>query len=194
MFDKLIDLIIQFIRFFQFCHNIDQYQEGVVLRFGKFNRVRKPGLAFVWPFYIERMMFTSVVDEPIIVGPQSLTTSDGCQIVVKALFVIRITDVRAFMLDLEGASTGVLFLASGVLAELIQSHTWDELSKQEPDEDDEEQKTRRTLSVGKKFQRMLQRNLKGYGVQVLSGRLSELTKARTIRLMDASQSWTLKNQ
>jgi regulator of protease activity HflC (stomatin/prohibitin superfamily) len=38
MFDRLIELILQFIELFKFWHIVDPYEEALVLRLGKLNR------------------------------------------------------------------------------------------------------------------------------------------------------------
>ncbi len=46
MFDKLIDLIVTFIHDILPWKIVDQWEEGVHLRTGKFKKIVKPGLNF----------------------------------------------------------------------------------------------------------------------------------------------------
>jgi len=183
MLDRLIDLILQFLHFFQFLHVVRAYQEGVVLRFGRFNRVVKPGLAWIYPFFIEELYTTGVVDEPLTVGPQSLTTSDGVQVVISALFIITIKNVKKFLLEFEGANSGVLLLGHGAVAELVESNTWDELSKRMSEEEEDEDSPRLKPSISKKLAAGLRKRVDRYGVGVTRAQVIELTKARSLRLM-----------
>lgn len=188
IFDKLIDIILQFLHFFQFLHVVRAYQEGIVLRFGRFHRVRGPGLAWVWPFYIEEIYTTGVVDEPIMVGPQSLTTADGVQVVTSALFVISVNDVKKFLLEFEGGNLGILLLGHGAVAELVESHTWDELSKRVADEDDEVvQNPKLPVSISRKLAHCLRRRSNKYGVGVTRAQVIELTRAKSLRLMGMNE-------
>lgn len=179
----MIDLILQFLHFFQFLHVVRAYQKGVVLRFGKFHRMREPGLAWVWPFFIEEIYTTSVIDDPITVGPQSLTTADGIQVVTVALFIITVKDPRKFLLEFEGANAGIMLIGHGAVAELVESHTWDELSKRMAGDDEEEETPRLRTSISKKLASLLRKKVDRYGVGVARAQIIELTKAKSLRLM-----------
>ncbi len=187
MFDKLIDVLVQFLHFFQFLHVVRAYQEGIVLRFGRCHRVKEPGLAWVWPFFIEEIYTVGVVDEPMTVGPQSLTTSDGVQVVTTALFITTVKDIRKFLLEFEGANAGILLIGHGAVAELVESHTWDELSKRTVGDDEEEENPKLKPSISKKLASLLRRKVDKYGVGVTRAQIIELTKARSLRLMGIAE-------
>ncbi len=181
MLDKLVELVVQFISLFYFARTVESYKQGVILRFGKFNRIAEPGFHWMWPFAIEEMYTTGVVDEPIEVGPQSLTTKDGKSVVVSALFVITVDDIKKFILDLEGGNMGILLFARGALAELVQTTDYNDLAGS-LDEDDEVLDTRRKPSVSKKLASILRRRVKRYGSDVTRAQIIELTQAKSFRL------------
>lgn len=186
MLDKLIDVILQFLHFFQFLHVVRAYQRGVILRFGRFNRVVEPGLIWVWPFFIDEVYTTTVVDEPLTCGPQSLTTADGVQVVISTLFVITVNDVKKFLLEFEGGNLGILLIGHGAVAELVESHTWEELSKRASDDEEEEEtgvKPKLAPSISRKLAATFRRRANRYGVGVTRAQIIELTRAKSLRLM-----------
>src|ERR1035441_3346836 len=101
MFDKLIDLIVSFIHIFYFSCITYSYQRGVILRWGRPNRVVGPGFHWHWPFCIEHYMFANVVPETMTVGPQSLTTKDNRSVVLSTVVTFLVEDVQKFLLEIE---------------------------------------------------------------------------------------------
>src|ERR1700730_11145264 len=107
MFDKLIDLLVTWIRLLFFGFTLKSYQRGVVLRFGVFHRFATPGFHFKWPFAIEECHYVNVTVETMMVGPQSLTTRDDKSIVVSSVVTFKVNEaeaeVRKYLLEVEGA-------------------------------------------------------------------------------------------
>lgn len=186
MFDKLVDLIIQFIQFFQFIDIVKEWEGGVVLRFGKFHRIANPGPQIIWPFYIERVWTTGVIDEPMRIGPLSLTTKDDKQVVASALMVSIVEDVKKFLVGLEGGNAGAVLIAEGVLADIVQSHTFDELTRAVGDSEADEAKGK--WSVATKLTNRLRKRLEKYGASVSAAQIIELAPARSIRLWGLSHN------
>lgn len=127
MLEKLADFMVGFLRFLQFVTIVSEYQAGVVLRFGRFAREARPGALFFLPFMIERVLITNVVDESMVVGPQSLTTRDGVGVVVSSVVVFRVYDSKHFLLELEDGNRHLQNLASCVVAGHVSAATWNEM-------------------------------------------------------------------
>lgn len=188
--DRLFDLLIDSLKLFQISHIVPQYEQGVILRFGKMHRRAMPGLNFVWPFFIEKMLTTNVLPEPAMVGPQSLTTADGKRVVVEALVAFTIDDATKFLLGLEGGNAAVLFLCHGAVARFFERRTWSELTAwSEGGEEDEDNspdapaRPRRRYSPSASLATILRRQLKQFGVGIHDAQITGLTDARSIRLM-----------
>ena len=75
MFDKLIDLMVTFINDILPWKIVDQWEEGVHLRIGKFRRTVKPGLQWKIPFF-DQIMATSVITQTVNLKPQTVTSAD----------------------------------------------------------------------------------------------------------------------
>lgn len=168
MFDKLIDVALKFIELFQFWFICRAYEQGLVLRWGKFNRLVLPGFHWRWPFRVEVEILVNVVSETITVGPQSLTTTDEQPVVVSTVVTLRIDDVRKFLLETEGAHQVVEDMTFGIVADFVLCKTWAEL---------------RACDMANELTKKARARCKRYGVEVINVQIGDLTRSRSIRLI-----------
>ena len=180
MFDKLIDLLVTWIKLFFIGFFINEYQQGVVLRLGKFHRQVGPGFHWKWPFDIEVEISTNVVPETMMVGPQSLTTQDGVSIVISTVVTFKVDDPRKYLLEVDGAQQVIEDTTYGAVASFVMDHTWDQLRSISPVGNGEKEKF---LNSDNEITKIVRRLAKSYGVEILNVRLSDCTKSRSIRLM-----------
>ncbi len=124
MFDRLINLVVEFIELFQVFVFVKHYQEGVVLRRGKFHRVVKPGLRLVQPAGQDEVLVANVKPEPMYLDVQSLHTGDDYASNIQVGLVWRITDIRVFLLENDDTEDIVSMLCSGVVSRSVQSTKW----------------------------------------------------------------------
>lgn len=167
MLDRLIDLILSSIRLLSFFTVIDEFEEAVVLRFGKFNRKLGPGFHLLWPFNIETVLTDNVVARTTNLPAQSLTTADGHTVVVSGVVTSRITDIQKALLEVEGVDHALLDSCIAEIARQVSRSTWDELRNPEFSD----QLTKSCRRQGFK-----------YGIEILRVQLSDVTKARSLRL------------
>lgn len=131
MFDRLIDLVIQFIELFQIFVFIDAYEKGVVLRQGKFHRVVEPGFRWVIPFAQESVLVANVKPEPMYLDVQSLHTKDDWACNIQVGVIWRITDIYEYLIENNDTEDIVGMLCSGVVTRSVVSATWAALRKDE---------------------------------------------------------------
>lgn len=167
MLDRLIDLILSSVRLLRFFTVIDEFEEAVVLRFGKFHRKLGPGFHWLIPLNIETMLVDNVVARTTNLPAQSLTTSDGHTVVVSGVVTSRITDIQKAMLEVEGVDDALKDSCIGEIARQISRSTWDELRNPEFSD----QLTKSCRRQGFK-----------YGIEILRVQLSDVTKARSLRV------------
>src|SRR5690348_16421157 len=84
-FEKLIDLVVQFLECFRFCTIIDCYERGVRLRLGKYPKALDPGFHWQAPFFIDRILTENVVPKLHQLPTQSIATADDKQIAMGAV-------------------------------------------------------------------------------------------------------------
>lgn len=168
MFDKLFDFIFEFLDLFRFWQVIDAYEEGVVLRWGKFHHVVKPGYRWLLPLGIDRVMVNNVVPASMALSEQSLVSKDGRRIVVAAVLMWKIFEIRRCLLDVEDAEETLADIALGFIQEAVEETTWDDI---------------RTHEFRKTVKKRVQRTAREWGITVYSVKFATLTDSRTIRLL-----------
>lgn len=170
MLDKLIDLIKQFGRFFQFWVIYDPWESGIILRLGKFNRMGLPGWNWIIPFMVEFGTSTNIMVHTLVIGPQSLMTKDGKQVVITTVITATVEDAKEFILKVNGGMAALDDSAPGVVSKLIMGRTLDEL---------------RAMDIANELTKDIRRFAKPWGVSVTRVQLSDFTVMRSIRLLQS---------
>lgn len=125
MFDKLIDVLIEGWHKIIPYVIIRDYEEAVLLRFGKFESVLKPGIHFKLP------VFDEVIDQHVVIttlslDAQSLYTIDRQNIVVKGVIKYKISDVKTFLLEVYDAQDALSDMSQSIIKNVIMSMTLEE--------------------------------------------------------------------
>lgn len=120
MFDRIFDFLEMVWEWLIPWVIIDQYEQGVVLRFGKFKRVVNPGLRFIWPLGIEEVKYDTVVRQTSYLDPQSLMTRDGKSVTVSGIIVYEISDIRKFLLDIDDGETDMNNIVYGIISDCVE--------------------------------------------------------------------------
>ncbi len=168
MFDKLIALIQQFINELVPFFIIDEWDEGIVLRAGRYRRVVKAGFYFKIPFLDSIWKYT-VITQSIDIPPQSVTTADGYNVVVKGIIRFSIFDIKAFLMNITQPADVLSDTAGGMIRAIIEDTSWYEI-------DDIDKKL--TAEVGK--------FVKKWGIKVEKVTLTDLQQAQSIRVIQDS--------
>src|SRR5436190_17142174 len=123
MFDKLIELIVQFIHLFRIYTTVKQFDRGVVLRLGKFHRVVEPGPVWLIPMAVDSVWDIPNYIQTMIVGPQSIITSDNVEVVVSTLISFFVKDPKKFLITIEGGDNVIEDTAYGVVSAIVTRNT-----------------------------------------------------------------------
>jgi regulator of protease activity HflC (stomatin/prohibitin superfamily) len=174
--DRIVDLLIQCIRLLQFFTVIADYERGVILRLGRFNRLANPGFHWMCPLNVETLLYTSAVPETMNVGPQSLTTKDGASVIVGGVVTFSIEDAHKFLLEIEGGNQVIEDSTYGIVSRFVMDRTWAELGQ---------------IDIAGELTKAVRRQAKRYGVNVQTYQISDFTRSRSFRLM-ASPSGAAK--
>jgi regulator of protease activity HflC (stomatin/prohibitin superfamily) len=132
MFDKLIEIITNWWLQLTPIIIIRDYEEAVMLRFGKFKQVLKPGMHFKIPLFDE-VIEQHVVVTTLSLDAQSLYTLDKQNIVVKAVIKYKIGDVKTFLLEVYDAQDALSDMSQSIIKNVIMSMTLEECTDQELD-------------------------------------------------------------
>lgn len=143
---------------------IDQWQRGVVLRFGKYRTTFDPGLHFVIPF-VDNAITPSVVTTTTALRPQSVVTADGKVVTVESIIRWSISDARAFVLDIWDGPNVIIDSAQGSIAEILR----DVDSK--------------CIDMERKILEKCRKSLARYGIKVETVTLTTLAPVKVLRLI-----------
>jgi len=168
MFDKLIEILTNWWLQLTPVIIIRDYEEAVLLRFGKFKSVLKPGM------HIKIPLFDEVIDQHVVVttlslDAQSLYTLDKQNIVVKGLIKYKIADVKTFLLEVYDAQDALSDMSQSIIKNIIMSMTLEECTDQELDN---------TLT------KKVRVEARKWGVEVQQVTLTDLAPIRSFRLIN----------
>lgn len=168
MFDKLIDFIISTIEDFLPIFFVKQYNNGILLRMGRFVRVVKPGLVFKIPF-LDKIETTTIVTTTLSIPTQSVMTKDKQHLVVKGVVKYRISDVEAFMLTVYDATDAISDTLQSIIKTHIAMRNLDECVDNEFDN-----------TITKK----LRSEVKHWGIEVDKVTLTDIGQIKSLRLFN----------
>ena len=126
-FEKLVDIFIEFIGLFQIYTFVDEFEQGVILRCGRYHRSIKPGLRWLLPFGLERAIKENSKPAPLYLDLQSLHTKDGIIVNIQIGIIWRIADPFLFIIENEDTERMIGLLCSGIVSASVQSRDWDDL-------------------------------------------------------------------
>lgn len=126
MFDKLIDLIVTFIHDILPWKIVDQWEEGVHLRTGKFLRTVKPGLRFKFSFF-DQIITTPVITQTVNLSPQTVTSEDDRSVVLSSIVRYHIHDVEKFLLGVMHANDVLVDTTQGIIRDMVEGCKWIDL-------------------------------------------------------------------
>jgi regulator of protease activity HflC (stomatin/prohibitin superfamily) len=92
----------------------DEYERGVVLRFGKFKEVYGPGWSIVFPF-VEKAMKVDLRLNVYTVDPQEVVTRDKVRFLVSPEVFMYVSDPKAAMLNVKDYRRAVLQYVNSAL-------------------------------------------------------------------------------
>lgn len=128
MLDWLRHFIETSLEAFQFWCVVNDYERGVVLRFGRFHREIEPGFHWIIPFHVERPILDNAVPRTMNLGAQSVTTQDGKQVVVACIVTARIHNIRTALLEVEAVDDALRDSCYAAVAQTVSGTTWERLS------------------------------------------------------------------
>ena len=126
MFDKLIDLIVTFIHDILPFKIVDQWEQGVHLRTGKFLRVVYPGLNWKVPFF-DQVLVTPVITQTVNLKPQTVTSLDEKSVVLTSIVRYHIVDVEKFLLGVMHANDVLVDTTQGIIRDIVEGTNWEDL-------------------------------------------------------------------
>lgn len=162
------DIIWEVLGWFQFCTFIDEWEEGVLLRRGRFVRVVKPGIAWHLPLEIDDITCLNVKTASMELAEQVLTTKDKQSIVISVNMLWSIFDIKKCVVDVEDAADTLSDIVLGYVHDLVEETTWHQI---------------KTESFRKELKRLIQKQARKFGIAVSTVKIANLAKTRVYRLI-----------
>jgi len=167
MFERIFDFLASFWNVLRPWVVVDEYEGGVILRFGRFHSELMPGLHWKLPL-ADVPVTTSTVITTMALRPQTLTTRDDLTIVISAIVKYHIEDVRAYLLDIWDSADVLNDVTLGAIKEIVALVDYRDLQRKEIEDD--------VLNT-------VQKEAKKFGVDVQKVTFSDLGRVRSIRLI-----------
>jgi len=167
-----IDQILNFLRecweYISPFYVMPEYERGVVMRLGIFNRMIKPG--FNWKLSaLEEFHTTRITTTTLNVKPQTLTTKDLKNVVVSSIVKYRIVDAKIFLLEVEDAVDAIADICQGVVKQVIMDKTWEQCSGNDLDNE---------------IQKRVRNQAKRWGIEIDFVTITEIAIVRSIRILN----------
>jgi regulator of protease activity HflC (stomatin/prohibitin superfamily) len=168
MFDKLVDVLLEFLHLFKFWIVVEPYEQAVVTRLGRFLAVLAPGFHWLIPFGVDYCLAEHVVPTTHSLGDESVTTKDGKSVGFHAVVTYRISNIEKATLEVADSDHAVRDATCGEIGRVMRESTWEQLLQSDLPE-------KLTAACRKRGWR--------YGIEILSVQLAGLALVRSIRLM-----------
>ena len=167
MFERIFDFIAGFWNVLRPWVVVNDFEGGVILRFGRYYRKLTPGLHWKLPL-ADNALTTSTVITTMALRPQTLTTRDDLTIVISAIVKYHIADVRAYLLDIWDSADVLNDVTLGAIKETIASVDYSDLQEK---------------SIESHVLAMVGKEAEKFGVDVHKVTFSDLGRVRSLRLI-----------
>lgn len=165
MFDKLITLVQQFLKDLLPTFIIDEWEEGIVLRNGKYIKTVRAGLYFKIPLF-DSVWRHNVITQSIDIPPQSITTADNKNVIVKGIIRFTIVDIKAFLLTITQPQDVLTDTTGGMIRDIIEETRWEGI-----------------VDIDRKLTSEVGKFVKKWGIKVEKVTLTDLQIANSIRII-----------
>lgn len=167
MFERILDFIAASWDVLRPWVVINDFEGGVILRFGRYHRELTPGLHWKLPI-ADTTVTASTVITTMALRPQTLTTCDDLTVVISAIVKYRITDVRAYLLDIWDSADVINDLTLGAIKEIVASVNYSGLQKQ---------------GIEDRVLELIQNEAAEYGVHIYKVTFADFGRVRSLRLI-----------
>jgi len=98
---------------------VDQYEQGLVLRFGRYVATKQPGFRFIIPFGIDRMIKVDMRLATVDIPRQEVITKDNVTINVDAVVYFKVADSIKALLDVQNFRLATAQYAQAALRDVV---------------------------------------------------------------------------
>jgi len=167
MIDKLLDAFLNALELFRCWVVVDEFERGVLLRFGRFVKELGPGPHWCWPLNVDRVIVDNVVIRTHTLGVQSLTTKDNKSVAVNAVVSASIRDIRKATLEVESMDDALVDSCCAAIGAHVDATDWADL-RGEP--------------ASEALLKVCRKRAWRYGIEIHLVQFRDMTLCKTLRL------------
>ena len=153
---------------------IKEYERGVILRLGRYNRVVTPGIQFLIPF-VDQMYRVDLRVVTMDVPKQEMMTSDNVPVTVDAVVYFRVVGAEDAILRIENYVRATALIAQTTLRSTVGQHMLDELLSERE-------------KVNDKLQTVIDEATEPWGVKVTNVEVRDVVLPETMKRAMAGQA------
>ena len=151
-----------------------EWEEAIILRFGKFQRLVGPGFFFKWP-YIETFLKRDKRITTLDVSRQEVMTKDNISVTVDAVVFVKIVNTKDSLVNIRNVWDSVMKMAQTTMRDVVGDVELDELLARRDD-------------VANKIANIIDRETKDWGVDITSVNLQTVELPEDMKRVIARQA------
>ena len=168
------DIFETLIRLFPHLKIVKLTQGGLKLRRGCEVTVLTPGLWWYWPLITTIDVVTTVRDT-IDLNGQTFTTKDGKSVLASGMVMYTVADVQKLLTTAPDYANTICDVAMNCIHDVMIQYEWEQIRNGINDG-----------SLGKELKRAAQKELRSFGVEIISLGLKDLAPVRVFKLVQDS--------
>ena len=151
-----------------------EWEEAIVLRFGKFQRLVGPGFFFKWP-YIEVFLKQDRRIVTLDVARQEVMTKDNISVGIDAVVFVKVVNTKDSIINIQSLWNSVMKNAQTTMRDVAGNVELDELL------------TRRE-EIANKIEQVVEEETRDWGVEIISVKLQNLELPEDMKRVIARQA------
>ena len=151
-----------------------QWEEAIILRFGRYKRLVGPGLFFKWPL-VERFLRQDLRIQTLDVSRQEVMTKDNISLVADAVVFMKVVNTAYSLINIQNLSLSVISYAQTTMRDVIGNVELDDLLA-------------RRDEIANRIKEIVDRETEEWGVDILSVNLQNIELPEDMKRVIARQA------
>ena len=151
-----------------------EWEEAIVLRFGKYQRLVGPGLFYKWPF-VENFLKQDVRIITVDVAPQEVLTKDNISVKIDAVVFMRIVNIKDSIINIQNVHRSVVDFAQTTMKDIIGNVELDDLLE-------------RRDEISEKIENGVEKDTHSWGVDIIAVKLQNIALPDDMKRVIARQA------
>ena len=151
-----------------------QWQEAIILRFGKFKRLVGPGMFFKWPL-VERLLRQDIRIQTLDVMKQEVMTKDNISLMADAVVFMKVTSTPKSLMNIVNVKLSVMQYSQTTMRDVIGNVELDDLLA-------------RRDEIAERIKSIVDRETETWGVDIQSVNLQNIELPNDMKRVIARQA------